>query len=264
MRVALAQMSSPLDEPVAERVARVSDVVRGIERADLVALPELWAPGYFAFDRYEELAEVAGGDLVRQMGDLAREIGTHLHVGSVLERDPDGRLYNAALLFGPDGEELLHYRKIHVFGYESLESTLLSPGSRADVAATPFGSVGVTTCYDLRFPELYRVLVDRGAELLAVPAAWPMVRLEHWRLFTRARAVENQVFLLACNAAGFQGDVELAGHSMVVDPWGRVVAEAGPDEEVLVAHIDMDVVSTTRLEFPVLRDRLLAVPFDLA
>ena len=264
MRVALAQLSSPLDEPVAERIARVADVVRGIEGADLVVLPELWAPGYFAFDRYKELAEAPGGDLVGQMMDLAREIGTHLHVGSVLERDADGRLYNAALLLGPDGEELLHYRKIHVFGYESLESSLLSPGSVADVAATPFGSVGMTTCYDLRFPELYRVLVDRGAELFAVPAAWPMARLEHWRLFTRARAVENQVFLLACNAAGFQGDVELAGHSMVVDPWGRVVAEAGRREEVLTADIDMDQVNATRREFPVLRDRLLTVPFSLA
>jgi predicted amidohydrolase len=264
MRVALAQLSSPLEEPVAERIARVSEVVRGIRGADLVMLPELWASGYFAFDRYEELAEAAGGDLVRRMGELAREIGTHLHLGSVLERDPDGRLYNAALLLGPDGQELLHYRKIHVFGYESLESTLLTAGTRADVAATPLGSIGVTTCYDLRFPELYRVLVDRGAELVAVPAAWPMARLEHWRLFTRVRAVENQVFLLACNAAGSQGDVELAGHSVVVDPWGRVVAEAGADEEVLVADIDTDEVLSTRTEFPVLRDRLLTVPFSLA
>lgn len=263
MRVALAQLSSPGEETVDDRVDRVARIVRGIEDCDLIVLPELWAGGYFAFDRYEELAEAQGGDLVRRMQHLAREIGTHLHLGSVLERDHDGQLYNAALLLGPDGKELLRYRKIHVFGYESLESTLLGAGTRADVAETSLGSIGVSTCYDLRFPELYRVLMDRGAELVVVPAAWPKARLEHWRLFTRARAAENQVFVVACNAGGFQGDIELAGHSIVADPWGRIVAEAGPGEEVLIADIDIREVSKTRSEFPVLRDRLLTVPFDL-
>jgi predicted amidohydrolase len=137
---------------------------------------------------------------------------------------------------------------------------LLSPGARADVAETPLGTVGMTTCYDLRFPELYRVLVDRGAQLVVVPAAWPAARLEHWRLFTRARAVENQVFLLACNAAGTQAGVRLGGHSVVVDPWGRVVAEAGDDEEVLLAELDLQTLTDIRTEFPVLDDRRLVVP----
>jgi predicted amidohydrolase len=205
-------------------------MIRSVDGADLVVLPELWASGYFAFDRYDELAESLQGNLVSELGSWARELGIHLHAGSVLERDADGSLHNTALLFGPDGDLLLDYRKVHVFGYKSLESKLLSAGDRAGVATTSLGSIGTTTCYDLRFPELYRLLGDQGAQLVIVPAAWPIARLEHWKLFTRARAVENQVFLLGCNSAGTQGDVVLGGHSVVVDPWGRALAEASADE----------------------------------
>ncbi len=264
MRVALVQVSSPLDEPVKDRIARVGELVTGLVGVDLVVLPELWAPGYFAFDRYEELAESIDGALIREVAEWAGRIGAHVHVGSILERAGAGRLYNTAVLLGPQGEAVLDYRKVHVFGYESLESKILSAGDRADVADTRLGCIGMTTCYDLRFPELYRVLVDRGAQLLIVPAAWPQARLEHWKLFTRARAVENQVFLLACNAAGRQGDVSLAGHSVVVDPWGRVIAEAGPHEQVLYADIDLQTVSDVRAEFPVLKDRRLRVPPEFA
>jgi predicted amidohydrolase len=260
MRVAVAQLASPLDEAVHDRLARVGDLIAGLTDVDLVVLPELWASGYFAFDRYRELAEGLDGPLLTEIAGWARQLGTHVQAGSVLERDEAGRLYNTAVLLGPDGRVLLDYRKVHVFGYQSLEAQLLTGGDRAEVAATACGRVGMTTCYDLRFPELYRVLVDGGAELLIVPAAWPAARLEHWRLLTRARAVENEVFLIACNAAGAQGDVQLGGHSVVVDPWGRVVAEAGQHEEILYADIDLQAVADIRAEFPVLRDRRLSVP----
>ncbi len=259
MRIAVAQLASPLSEPVPDRLARARDVLAGVRDADLVVLPELWPSGYFAFDRYHDLAEPRDGAIMAELAGWARAMGTHLQAGSFLERDAAGKLYNTAVLFGPDGQLLLDYRKVHVFGYQSLEAQLLTGGDRVDVAATPFGGVGMTTCYDLRFPELYRVLVDRGAELLIVPAAWPAARVEHWRLLTRTRAVENQVFLIACNAAGDQGDVQLGGHSVVVDPWGRVVAEAGYDEQVLQVDIDLADVAEIRAEFPVLSDRRLSV-----
>lgn len=255
MKTALMQVASPLDEPVERRVERVGDRVLGLTDVDLVVLPELWAPGYFAFDRYDELAQHLDGPLLTTIRGWAHTLRTHLHAGSFLERGAGGRLHNTAVLIGPTGEVLLDYRKVHVFGYQSLESKLLSAGQRADVADTAVGPVGMTTCYDLRFPELYRHLVDQGAELVIVPAAWPAARLEHWKLFTRTRAVENQVFVLACNAAGKQGDVDLAGHSAVVDPWGRALAEAGSGEEILYAEIDRSAVSETRREFPVLQDR---------
>lgn len=247
-----------------ERIERVGGAVREAgESADLVVLPELWAPGYFAFDRYAELAEPLDGPLMGLLAQWAVDAGVHLHVGSVLERGTGGQLHNTAALLAPDGHLLLAYRKVHVFGYESLESTLLTPGDEVDVATTTLGPVGTSTCYDLRFPELYRQLIDRGAQLVVVPAAWPAARLEHWRLFTRARAVENQVYVIACNAGGRQGDVVLGGHSVVVDPWGRVLAEAGTGEEVLQVEIDLAEVARTRRDFPVLDDRRFAVPASL-
>lgn len=260
MRIALVQLGSPLDEPAPERVARVAELLRGLDRVDLVVLPELWACGYFAFDRYSELAEPLDGPLLAEFRRWAVQLDVHLHIGSMLERDPAGSLHNTAVLLGPDGAPLLRYRKAHVFGYQSLEAELLEPGDGADAVGTALGTVATTTCYDIRFPELYRLLVDRDAELLILPAAWPAARLEHWRLLTRARAVENQMFVIACNAAGSQGEVALAGHSAVIDPWGRVVAEAADArEQVVYAEIDIALVDQVREEFPVLGDRRLAV-----
>lgn len=255
MKAALLQVESRLEEPLKDRVRRVGELVTGLEGVDLVILPELWASGYFAFDSYRKLAEPLDGPLVAELRNWARAIGAHVQVGSVLECSADGRLHNCALLIDGRGDVLSTYRKVHVFGYQSLESQLLSAGDSADVVQAEIGSIGMTTCYDLRFPELYRYLLGHGAEIVIVPAAWPAARLEHWQLFVRARAVENQVFLLACNAGGLQGDVELAGHSAVIDPWGRTLAEAGTGEQVLVVDIDVEEVGRTRKEFPVLDDR---------
>jgi predicted amidohydrolase len=120
--------------------------------------------------------------------------------------------------------------------------------------------MAMTTCYDLRFPELYRLFLDAGAELVVVPAGWPALRLDHWLLLLRARAVENQQFVIGCNQVGNQEGVELGGHSLVVDPWGRTVVEGGDNEEVLTVEIDLALVDKTRAEFPVLRDRRLGLP----
>jgi predicted amidohydrolase len=147
---------------------------------------------------------------------------------------------------------------MHVFGYESLETEILSAGTSVSAGAVDgLGRVGMTTCYDLRFPELYRQIVDRGTEMVIVPAAWPAARLAHWRLFTQARAVENQMYLVACGAAGSQRGVQLSGHSVIVDPWGDVLAEGGSGEEILYADIDLGRVGKIRDEFPALADRVL-------
>ncbi|WP_242908093.1 carbon-nitrogen family hydrolase [Actinomadura terrae] len=254
-RVALVQVASPASEPPAWRRERVGRMVADARGADLVLLPELWTPGYFAFDRYAELAEPLDGDTVTAGRQWARDLGCFLHLGSVLERTPEGRLHNTAVLIDPSGAVVHTYRKIHVFGYRSREAELLAPGDTVGTAPSPLGALGATTCYDLRFPEIWRALVDAGAETVAVPAAWPARRRAHWRLFTSARAVEQQLLVLACNAVGAQGDVTLGGASRVVDPWGTVLAEAGDAEEILYCDVDPDVVARTREEFPVLRDR---------
>lgn len=257
MNIGLLQVSSPAEESPERRRERVGELLGTLPEVDLIVLPELWAAGYFSFDEYPERAETLSGPTVELAKATAMERGCFVHLGSIVERGAHDQLFNTAVLVDPHGEIALTYRKIHVFGYQSLEARLLTPGNSVDVRRTDrLGTVGTTTCYDLRFPELWRDLVDLGAELVVVPAAWPMPRLEHWRLFTSARAVEEQVFVVACNSAGRQaGGVQLAGHSRVVDPWGSVLFEAGADEEVAVVTVDLQAVAATRGEFPVLGDR---------
>ncbi|MGA4837350.1 carbon-nitrogen family hydrolase [Streptomyces sp. G45] len=256
MRIALVQVASPIEETPGQRRERVGRMVAEARGADLVVLPELWAVGYFAFDDYAARAEPLDGPTVEAARTWARDIGAYVHLGSIVERDARGRLSNTAVLLDPEGKVAHTYRKVHVFGYASREAELLTPGASLDVTDTPFGPLGATTCYDLRFPELWRGLVDRGAKTVVVPAAWPAARREHWRLFTSCRAVEEQVLLIACNAVGFQhGGVELGGHSRVVDPWGTVLAEAGTAEGVTFCDVDAALVDTVRAEFPVLADR---------
>lgn len=256
MKLALIQVSSPVVEGVASRRKRVEDMVYKAQGADLIVLPELWAVGYFSFDSYEGDSETYDGVSVSDARRWARDLSAFIHLGSFVEAVGGGHYRNTACLISPDGQIVQRYSKIHVFGYQSLEAQLLRPGDFISVSATPFGKVSSTTCYDLRFPELWRRLVDVGTEIVIVPAAWPASRLSHWNLFTSARAVENQVFVIACNASGSQGSFELGGNSRVVDPWGTVVAQAGSDEAVLMCEIDPQVVDRIRGEFPVLNDRL--------
>ena len=264
MRIALVQVDSPAGEPVGDRRARIDALVRSLSTADpgadLVVLPELWAAGYFAFDSYAAAAEPFDGPTVDAARGWARELGAYVHLGSFVERDGHGRLSNTAVLLSPEGETVHVYRKIHVFGHASREAELLTPGDALPVATTPFGRLAATTCYDLRFPELWRRLVDGGAQLVVVPAAWPAARREHWRLFTSARAVEEQVLVIACNAVGVQGGVELGGYSRVVDPWGTVLAEAATAPGITWCDTDPGVVDRARAEFPVLADRREDLP----
>lgn len=260
MRVAMVQVASPPTESLSKRRDRVAQMVAQARGADVILLPELWAPGYFSFDSYPALAEPLHGETVAAGREWARDLDCFIHLGSILEATTEGRLHNTAVLLDPNGEVVHTYRKVHVFGYQSREAELLSAGDGVTSVATSLGSLAATTCYDLRFPELWRLLVDAGAQTVITPAAWPAARLEHWRLFTSCRAVEQQVLLLACNAVGVQGaDVELAGHSRVVDPWGHVLAEAGTDESVTLVDVDEQIVDRVRKEFPVLADRRIGV-----
>ncbi|WP_103501674.1 MULTISPECIES: carbon-nitrogen family hydrolase [Streptomyces] len=281
MRAALLQTAVRPEEGVDERRERVSALVRAQHAADLVVLPELWTVGAFSFDAFHAHAESLDGATCRAMGEAAAHARVWLHAGSIVERSVEGQLYNTSLLFAPDGRLHRTYRKIHRFGFDRGEAALLSRGEEtvtAGLTAVPTAggtagvtagltegvtadvTVGLATCYDLRFPEQFRQLVDGGAELLLVSAGWPAARRGHWSLLARARALESQAYVLACSTAGSHAGVAQAGHSVVVDPWGEVVAEAGPDEETLVADLDLSLVAATRADFPALRDRVLGVP----
>ncbi len=255
-RVALVQVASPDDETPSARIDRVERLLLSQRGVDLFVLPELWSAGYFSFAQYAERAESLDGPTVRMGRRVARESGAAVHLGSIVERDAEGGLRNTTVLIDASGRIAQVYRKIHVFGYESLEVELLTPGDSLSVVESSVGRLGSITCYDLRFPGLWQELSLRGAETVAIPAAWPAVRREHWRLLTQARAVEHQVFTLAVNACGAQRGVELGGCSRVVDPSGRVLAECGVEEEVRVVEIDPARTAEVREEFPVIADRL--------
>lgn len=260
-RVALVQLASPYEESQLERIERVEQMLlaHANEGIELFVLPELWSAGYLAFKNYRELSEPIDGPTVSMCRRVAIALGAWLHVGSFIERDPEGKLHNTTVLLSPDGEIAQVYRKIHVFGYESLESQLLTPGSTLSVVETPLGATASTTCYDLRFPGLWLEVSARGAQAAIVPAAWPAARRGHFRLFTEARAVEHQLWVLAVNACGTQGRVELGGSSRIVDPWGRVVYECSEtEEEIAVVDIEPALVAEVRAEFPVIEDRLAA------
>ncbi|MFF8919066.1 carbon-nitrogen family hydrolase [Streptomyces sp. NPDC015032] len=262
MRAVLVQAAVDHQQPMDRRVAHMCDEVSSYAGADLVVLPELWGTGYFRFDDYEQTAEPLDGPLARALSETARASGVHLHAGSIVERGPRGRLYNTSLTFGPDGTLLSAYRKFHLFGYQSRETALLSPGDAVPATDTAFGRMGAATCYDLRFPEFFRAQAQDGTEIFLVVAAWPATRIDHWRLLLQARAVENQAWVLACNAAGRQDGTELGGHSMAIDPWGRVVAESGAEAAAVSAEFDHADVARARADFPAFADRRLAVGGD--
>lgn len=258
MRISVLQIEYDDVESLPARVDRVARLVRsaGASGADLVVLPELWAQGGFAYDRWAEGAQPLDGPVVTAMREAAAAIGAHVHMGSLVERDGD-RLYNTSVLLDPAGEIAATYRKIHLFGFGEGEPVLMSPGEAVVTAKVGDTTVGLATCYDLRFPELFRRLIDDGAEVIVLPAAWPARRVTHWSLLARARAIEDQVFVVACNTSGTHAGHLMGGHSAVIDPWGEVLAEAGEDAESFVVDVDTASVATTREKFPVLRDRRL-------
>jgi predicted amidohydrolase len=250
----------------------VDRAVAAIERAaaggsDLVVLPEIFTVGYFAFDAYARTAESIEGETMQRLAAVAADQNCAVLAGTFVEdlgataaetavEVPAAEGYaNTAVLFDGAGERRAVYRKHHLFGYGSAEQELLTPGESLGVADLGGLTVGVTTCYDLRFPELYRDLVDRGVDLVAVPSAWPYPRVEHWQLLPRARAVENLCYVAAANGSADFGDDRLVGRSTVYDPWGTALASAGEEPALVTAEVDPGRVRRVREEFPALRDR---------
>lgn len=256
-RVALLQVSSDAAELPADRIERVLSMLsQALPRADIAVLPELWIPGAFDLPLAREVASPLDSPVVTRIREMAARAGTWVHAGSYAERLPDGRTFNTAVLVGPDGEIVATYRKRHLFGFADGERTVITAGDALVVAETPLGHTGLATCYDLRFPEMFRDLVDAGAETFLLASGWPTPRISHWRVLAQARAIEDQAWLVACNGVGSHAGITLGGHSIVVDPQGAIVAEAGDEETVLYADIEPGRAREWRETFPVLGDRL--------
>jgi len=231
--------------------------------AKVVALPEVfnWR-GEQGEERLQ--SEPIAGPTATLMGRLARELDLYLLAGSFLEEIPEsGKVYNTSLLFDPRGNLLARYRKIHLFdvdlqgGVSTMESETRRPGEEVVVARTDLCPMGLTICYDLRFPELYRALMAKGAQLIFVPSAFTALTGEaHWESLLRARAIENQVYVVAPDQMGKNPkSFGTYGNSMIVDPWGRVLARAPDVSSVIVAEIDLGYLAKVRRELPALSHR---------
>ncbi|SFL24116.1 carbon-nitrogen family hydrolase [Geodermatophilus ruber] len=270
LQVRVVQVAYGDDESVEQRVTRVAQLVRQQQDADLIVLPELWSHGGFAHSAWRARAEPLTGPTVAALSAAVRETGAVVHIGSLVERvasgsspGPEGRgLWNTSVVLGPDGQIRATYRKVHRFGFGEGEPVLLEAGEEivtSELTGRRGGGVtlGLATCYDLRFPEMFRALLDAGSEVFVVPAAWPLARVEHWQLLGRARALENQCFVIQCNTAGTHSGVAMGGNSQVVGPDGAVLARAGVGEEVLSVALDLAELEDFRSSFPVLGDRRL-------
>jgi deaminated glutathione amidase len=230
--------------------------------AGLIALPELWNC-HGLDDVYKENAEPIPGPTTEFLGGLAQELGVYLLGGSILEgASQSTKLHNTSTFFGPDGGMSAVYRKIHLFDVkapdrEYLESKTIAAGTGIVTAKAGAATVGLSVCYDVRFPELYRLLALRGAEVLAVPAAFTLqTGKDHWELLLRARAVENQAYVVAPAQWGKKADGRWTyGRSMIVDPWGTVLSQCPDRDGYALAVLDFDYLDRFREEFPALKNR---------
>jgi len=231
--------------------------------ARLVVLPEvfIWR-GSKRLER--QFAEPIPGPSSTALSDLARELGIHLLAGSILEAIPGSeKSYNTSLLFDPAGKQIASYRKIHLFdvdlanGVSLRESDTRAHGEAPVVARTELGAMGLSVCYDLRFPELYRALARQGAELVFVPSAFTAYTgAAHWEPLLRARAIENQIYVIAPDQFGHSAQsFETYGHSMIIDPWGKVLADLPDGPGVITAEIDLEYLAKVRAELPALKHR---------
>lgn len=213
-------------------------------------------------------AQPVDGPLITRFAALSRELGIHLLIGSFNERSDDpARCYNTSVLLGPDGAVIATYRKLHLFDVDVSddvrfrESDTVLPGDRVVVADTALGRIGLSICYDLRFPELYRALVDQGAEIITVPAAFTLTTgRDHWHPLLQARAIETQAFVLAAGQVGRHDDGGLRqsfGHSVIYDPWGQQLAMAPDGPGIALAEIDLTTARRVRAAIPVGQHRRL-------
>ncbi|MBM3262442.1 MAG: carbon-nitrogen hydrolase family protein [candidate division Zixibacteria bacterium] len=260
---AIVQMDAQ-DNVQENRKKAVAGIAQAADQgARIVVLPEMFVYVH-SLDRMRQMAEPLHGPTSETLREAARRHGVYLVGGTFFECIPgQEKVYNTNLFIGPDGNIRTIYRKIHLFELIApgevvvVESQAVEHGQEVVTDDTPFGTIGITICYDLRFPELYRALADRGAHIVAVPAAFAMkTGRDHWEVLLRARAIENQVYVLACNQVGIKPDASICyGRSMIIDPWGTVVAQASDAETVIMAELDMEYLEKVRTVLPALKNR---------
>lgn len=262
IKIAAIQMSTVADKM--ENVRTVKAYLEKIkdENPDFVILPEMFCCPYQT-ENFPIYAEKEGGPVWQQLSGYAKQYGVYLIGGSMPEKDAEGNVYNTSYIFDREGKQIGKHRKVHLFdidvkgGQTFKESDTLTAGDSDTVFDTEFGKIGVMLCFDIRFPELSRMMVNDGAKVIFVPAAFNMTTgPAHWELSFRTRALDNQIYMVGCAPAR---DVSAGyiswGHSIVTDPWGRVTGMLDENEGILLAELDMDYEEQVREELPLLKSR---------
>ena len=222
------------------------------DKPDMIVLPELWTTGY-DLTRLDEIADQYAKQTIAFLQDLAKKYQVHLVGGSVANQENSG-VKNSLLIIDKSGNIVHQYSKVHLFKLMD-EHLYLQAGNKKGMFKLDDRQFAGVICYDIRFPEWIRSHASSGAEAVFVVAEWPMPRLSHWRSLLIARAIENQCYVIACNRTGQDPNNQFAGHSMIVDPWGEVIAEAGSEQEVLTGEIHLDLVQEIRNQIPIFQDR---------
>jgi omega-amidase len=253
LTISLGQFDVELGRP-AENLTQVAVMTAEAARrgSDIVVFPELWSTGYDLENAATHSTAIDQG-IFTEVAALARKHEIHV-LGSCLSVLRPGKFGNTAVLFGPGGQVLADYSKIHLFRLMD-EEQHLTAGDHLALVDTMWGKTGLAICYDLRFPELFRAYALGGARIVFLPSEWPHPRLAHWQTLLRARAIENQMYIVACNRVGMSKEVNFFGHSCVIDPWGESIIESGEGEMLLTATIDLGQVDAVRARIPIFADR---------
>ncbi len=253
LKISCIQMEIAFGNP-AENYKHAEKLIANaaVNHPNIIVLPELWTTGY-DLTRLDGIADQGAQLTIEFLQKEAKKHQIHFVGGSAANRKENG-VENTLLIINKQGKLIHQYSKLHLFKLMD-EHLFLEPGYEKGLFELEDLSFAGVICYDIRFPEWIRAHTSEGAEALFVVAEWPAPRLSHWRSLLVARAIENQCFVIACNCSGQDPNNQFAGHSLIIDPWGEIIAEAGSSQEILTAEIDLDLVKEIRKQIPIFDDR---------
>lgn len=253
MKVSCIQMNMRLSDPGWNFDRAEQLIVKAAAGSDVLVLPETWNAGFFPREDLARYADENGTLVKERIGALAKQYSVNIVAGSVVNRKAGG-IYNSAYIFGRNGNVIGEYDKTHLFTPME-EDRFFQKGDHLTFFELDGVRCGIIICYDIRFPELTRSYTVKGLDMLFVVSQWPRVRIPHLLALSKARAIENQMFVVCCNSCGTAGETIYGGNSSIHDPWGETLAQAGSGEEILSADCDLSVVKGIRDSINVFRDR---------
>ena len=263
-KVASIQLRHSDTETKADRIARAEQLIDQAADADLIVLPESWNVGWWSFDQWKDNAEPLNGETISRIAAKAKQVNAYIMAGSIVEKDEEGSLYNTSVFLDPKGKIIGTYRKMHLVGFrvhgglDAEEKFIAKRGLEPVTVKTELGAFGLSICYDIRFPELYRKMaIEQGAEVFIFVAGWPMAKLDNLQALTQVRANENLCWMVSCCPTGLNRGIPYLGYSAIIDPNGLIRAQARTVETIVKGEIDINEVYQVRKALTALDDRVL-------